>query len=185
MHVCIHQIGKYSIGPNWLNIFWTRLNKKWCETRHGIFHKPPTNVKFWPKSFHKSCAIFGIFGITDYAWFLTFFAWKIELFSSSQDMLEQLNTIFHCKLFLKLLQLYIYLEHRRIWIILLPFLRKILNYSFCAVENLHCNFHNVKNSNCFHPTFWKISQSTFHTVETISVSHFFAKLSSSCSSSQI
>ena len=38
----------------------------------------------------------------------------------------------------------------------LPLLRKILNLSFCVVENLHCNFNTVEHSIC-----------TYHIVENI------------------
>ena len=62
---------------------------------------------------------------------------------------------------------YFALAHCGTWTILLPVLQKSWNYFFCIVENLHCNFHNVENSNC---GIYNISQSTFHIVDTISVS---------------
>ena len=63
----------------------------------------------------------------------------------------------------------IFLAHCGILVILLQVLWKTLNQSFCIAESLHCNFHNVKSSNCTF-TLWKISQGVFHIVETISIS---------------
>ena len=38
----------------------------------------------------------------------------------------------------------------------LPVFWKILNYSFCTMESLHCNFHDMENLNC-----------TYHIVDNI------------------
>ena len=117
--------------------------------RHGILHKPSASVKFWPKCFRKSSVIFGVLCITNYAWFSTFLKWQTVILglARSTKYKIQLQTIW------KLLQLYIQLAH------LLPVSWKTLNHSFYVMENLYCTFH-----------MWKIWQSTFHIVDTISVS---------------
>ena len=120
-----------------------------CVIRHGILHKPSASVKFWPKCFRKSSVIFGVLCITNYAWFSTFLAWQtLQFLTLWTEFKIQLQTIF------KLLQLYMYLYSPcTLWNI------KYFTSSFA--DNLkpfflHCNFHNVENSNC-----------TFHILEYI------------------
>ena len=64
-----------------------------------MLHEPSASVKFWPKSFHKNSVLFGIFCITNYAWFWTVLATQTVWFLSSLGILDQLNTRFSCSPF--------------------------------------------------------------------------------------